>query len=287
MTCLAAGGRDKRRPAVGVAHSGRSDAGSSCVHRRRSGSPQPWLVSVALVGASLPRRPSRRVGRRHGVSGRPAWNGGVRWSLRLSRRRSMRTASAVELCTAPRGSPDLIVGRIGATGRDSTPHLHLGRVGKRILGGAPSGWGHGDSTGDLGRAVGGAGAVVPGAEGDRVGHRWTCARRWKESRGGSGPVRRGGMCRSGSGTGTRSISGSPTGPRTAPGRGCWPRCRARLPRGTRWRGRCRWTPRSPGCTSTARPCLGTRGAGGTTRIFGSGAPTPSRLTMRSAAPGAV
>src|SRR4051794_35153099 len=30
---------------------------------------------------------------------------------------------------------------------------------------------------------------------------------------------------------------------------------------TRWNGRCRWTPRSPACTSTAPPSAGTQGAG--------------------------
>src|SRR4051812_39965689 len=93
------------------------------------------------------------------------------------------------------------------------------------------------------------------------GHRWTCAGRSRGSRGGSEPVRRGVTSRSGSDTGTRSISGSPTGRPTAPGPGYWAPFRARRPRRGGWSGRGRWTPRSPGCTSTAPPWLGTQGAG--------------------------
>src|SRR3954466_436962 len=46
-----------------------------------------------------------------------------------------------------------------------TERQRLGRVGKGFLDAAPTGLGHGDSTRDHRRAVGGVGAVVPFPEG--------------------------------------------------------------------------------------------------------------------------
>lgn len=94
-----------------------------------------------------------------------------------------------------------------------------------------------------------------------VGRRWTGARSWRRRRGGIARARRGAMCRSGSGSGTGSTRTSPAGPSRACGRRCWSVCSPwRTSAGSRT-GSPPSTPRSCGCTSTARRCRATRGAG--------------------------
>lgn len=104
-------------------------------------------------------------------------------------------------------------------------------------------------SGAVDAGAGGAFATVDGSSSRGRGHGLEVPR-----------VRPGGMCRSGSGSGTRSISASRAGPRTAPGRSFSPRCRSSPTRPGSSTGWCRSTRPSRACISTVRPSAATQGA---------------------------